>query len=789
MGHSSFKNENLKLKLSSSGFTLVELLIVIAILGILSVTAYIGIQNSQVRVMNERVTSDLLAIQNALNQYKNDNGNYPTIGGALKEGVNKNILCFDKRHTYIHNCAEALFVQTQVDNELLTKRYIQEIPTDPRTGSRYAYAVTTDGQFFQLAGNHWNKDDTYQAEVVDNLDEGTLLPSMIRAFDGPDFIADGAPHLPYSPDAENPSARLYALAGTVTFDGEPLTEEGMLQAGAMIETGVDSMALIYFSDGSVTHLDESSQLRFLPSSEVVKNDNEGIITKIRLKLFQGKIWNKVVRMAEKSEFNVETTTAIAGVRGTEFGLEAETNKLTVYTGKLLARKKTKVEMEESNKENQYLNFTALEKDFLPSQETNSKQEQFFVYTIPEAQNPIPEPELAAQTEATELIEKYYKETIGLSLADVPYIVKAQGHADGTYSIYVTFNGLSPNDLVKIKGFEIYSQSQTTGIRLMKDGALENPLLTITDYVIDGEKGAYKFELDYMKTEKNPLYNKDTDQIESLLLRAFQENEAVTTHSQISWPPIGLPPEPKEEFAHEFDNAELYQEFAVMEEGQKGDIEITKLPPNLMNLDAAPIELISNKPCVWSIGPEDSGAFIGASENVDKVMYIPLKPDLNATEKGVNVTQRFKQSQQPLFIRCEDPMDKDNYHSVTFTIAYKPKSISGEYEYGYLAKNNVSWTAAHTACNSSTEGGFDDWTLPSKVVYEKLVQAKMIDAEKKNLCNLDINNKCEDLDLAYNFYLQEEQDINSGWTISLGNNILAGFEKNKASPSFVYRCAR
>ncbi len=44
-----------------------------------------------------------------------------------------------------------------------------------------------------------------------------------------------------------------------------------------------------------------------------------------------KIWNKVARLASKSEFNVHASGAIAGVRGTEFGLTS-TGQLMVASG-------------------------------------------------------------------------------------------------------------------------------------------------------------------------------------------------------------------------------------------------------------------------------------------------------------------------------------------------------------------------------------------------------------------------------------------------------------------------
>lgn len=327
------------------GFTLVELLIVIAILGILSVAAYIGIQKAQSRVMNERVMDDLLAISNALEQYNQDNGEYP----LPPENEDQNLNCFNADTSYAHDCALGAFVEGMVDNKLLTKRYLQEVPADPRTGSRYVYGVSTDKLFYQVAGIHLEDDGTWSARVMGNLAKGYSLPSLIRAYDGPNFVLDNEAYLPYSPDHLSLTASLEDIVGTVTVNGQAPSGEPLVP-GDIIRTDANSSVVIYFSDGSITYLgdvndSEASELQILPNTEVLENDKDGIVTKIRLKLMEGKIWNKVARLASESEFNVETTSAIAGVRGTEFGIDDE-NQLVVLSGEVLARMKDTQELTE-----------------------------------------------------------------------------------------------------------------------------------------------------------------------------------------------------------------------------------------------------------------------------------------------------------------------------------------------------------------------------------------------------------------------------------------------------------
>jgi len=321
----------MKLSKTKKGFSLIELIIVIIIIGILSGAAYIGIQKAKVRSMNDKVLDDLIAISNSLEQYKRDHfDSYP----VPAKGGNMNLNCFYADATYAHDCDTAAFMQGMIDNDLLTKRYLSEVPTDPRTGSRYVYGVSRDGRYFEVAGIVQDSDGSWNAKTVNNLGKGYHLPSLIRAYDGPNFVVNDGDNLPYSPDHLAITATLQNVNGEVAVDGVPPT--GIVYPGQTITTGAGGSVDIYFSDGSITHLTEASVLEIKTDSKVEENDSDNLITKIRIKLLSGKIWNKVARLASSSEFNVETTTAIAGVRGTEFGLD-ENNRLVVLSGEVVGR--------------------------------------------------------------------------------------------------------------------------------------------------------------------------------------------------------------------------------------------------------------------------------------------------------------------------------------------------------------------------------------------------------------------------------------------------------------------
>ena len=333
------------------GFSLVEILIVAAIIAILSTGAYIGIQRVMTPVNNNKVEADLQAIANVLENYKTANDTYP----IPSTDADKNLSCFYLDTSYAHDCTTADFIQTQIDHTLITARNLKSVPTDPRTNARYAYGVTTDGQFFQVAGNYQTDEGAWIAKVRGNVERGYILPSLLRAFDGPNFVMDGEGYLPYSPDHMSITARLDDISNQVTVDGQTIApdspdEDKVVKPGSTIEVGPGETVAIYFSDGSVTFLDGDefgASLGISPRTEILQNDKDGIITKIRLKLFSGKIWSKVARLAAESEFNVETTAAIAGVRGTEFGINAEGNELIVLSGTVVAREMTTAEYDEA----------------------------------------------------------------------------------------------------------------------------------------------------------------------------------------------------------------------------------------------------------------------------------------------------------------------------------------------------------------------------------------------------------------------------------------------------------
>ncbi len=101
---------------SQAGFTLIELMIVLAILGILLTIAQPNLRHSLIKAREAVLKEDLFQIRDAIDQYYADNGKYPA---QLTDLVNQE----DK-----------------------AKSYLRDIPKDPFTGAQDWVTVSLEGE-------------------------------------------------------------------------------------------------------------------------------------------------------------------------------------------------------------------------------------------------------------------------------------------------------------------------------------------------------------------------------------------------------------------------------------------------------------------------------------------------------------------------------------------------------------------------------------------------------------------------------------------------------------------
>ena len=101
------------------GFTLIEVMVVVVILGILAAVIVPKIMSRPEQARIVKVKQDILAIQSALDLYKLDNGFYPTTDQGLQALVTKPSMQPVPRHWK-------------------SEGYLQDLPTDP-WGQTYQY--------------------------------------------------------------------------------------------------------------------------------------------------------------------------------------------------------------------------------------------------------------------------------------------------------------------------------------------------------------------------------------------------------------------------------------------------------------------------------------------------------------------------------------------------------------------------------------------------------------------------------------------------------------------------
>ncbi len=109
---------------TKKGFTLIEILIVVAIIGILASVVVVGLGPAQKKGRDSRRVSDLRSVQNALELYYGKNGSYPVPNGTWTQ-----------------------FAAVLTGAGIGTN----QIPNDPTASRDYVYSADANGTTYVLA--------------------------------------------------------------------------------------------------------------------------------------------------------------------------------------------------------------------------------------------------------------------------------------------------------------------------------------------------------------------------------------------------------------------------------------------------------------------------------------------------------------------------------------------------------------------------------------------------------------------------------------------------------------
>ena len=127
-----------------------------------------------------------------------------------------------------------------------------------------------------------------------------------------------------APAGESMTATL--VEGPVTVAGAPIATGAVLQPGETVETKTGGRTEIALPGGSLLRIGENTRLTLSP----VPARSE-----FSARLFFGNLWARVHKLVGGETFRIETENGVAGVRGTEFRVEAgqqEADLVRVYEG-------------------------------------------------------------------------------------------------------------------------------------------------------------------------------------------------------------------------------------------------------------------------------------------------------------------------------------------------------------------------------------------------------------------------------------------------------------------------
>lgn len=124
-----------------NGFTLIEILVVMAIIGILVTLGVGSFRGSQIKARDGRRKSDLKQVTTALEAYYNDYGQYP-----------------QDNNGFIDGCAAGSCSWGGAFSDVQGTVYMTMLPTDPRGTWAYRY-VSTDGSYYIMYARLENTED------------------------------------------------------------------------------------------------------------------------------------------------------------------------------------------------------------------------------------------------------------------------------------------------------------------------------------------------------------------------------------------------------------------------------------------------------------------------------------------------------------------------------------------------------------------------------------------------------------------------------------------------------
>lgn len=162
----------LRYKQKQTGFTIVELLIVIVVIGILAAITIVAYNGVQGRARDSSRQSGMNTIEKALGLYFVDNGGYPTCSNTV----------------YQPGAAASGCDVTALTSSLVPK-YISSLPKDPKNSGndvyQYGFGWKKTGATSYVGDNSNNYITTMRLETVSgNINSGFVSPAYYNYLGG-----------------------------------------------------------------------------------------------------------------------------------------------------------------------------------------------------------------------------------------------------------------------------------------------------------------------------------------------------------------------------------------------------------------------------------------------------------------------------------------------------------------------------------------------------------------------------------------------------------------------------
>lgn len=292
-------------------FSLIEIIITVSIITLLAVIWISSKSWYDEKVNNSKIVSDTKTINNAFTSYIQENSTLPM------PGWNTNFFTKDTTYSHSYEDSETFWVYGSITEKTLPKKYLDNLPLDPRTNSYYSYGKTKITNEFEIASVQLI-DASPISTVVWNYKAEHWPYNLIREYNWPSFVYNWSKlNFPYNPNelvlvVTDKKWNVYREWDTIKIAiNWDVTKNWSLE----IINNEPNWLEIFFSDWSISLLEPNSELT-LNKLNFKWKDN--LNTLIKLSLWAGKIWTKATKLNEQSQFEVYTQDSAAAVRWTIF---------------------------------------------------------------------------------------------------------------------------------------------------------------------------------------------------------------------------------------------------------------------------------------------------------------------------------------------------------------------------------------------------------------------------------------------------------------------------------------